>query len=99
VTAPISTYRLQIRKSFDLNEAAAVVDYLAELGADWVYLSPLLTAEQGSDHGYDVTGHAAVDPDRGGPAGLEALAAAARDRGLGVLIDIVPNHMGVATPE
>jgi (1->4)-alpha-D-glucan 1-alpha-D-glucosylmutase len=99
VTAPISTYRLQIRESFDLNSAAAIADYLAELGADWVYLSPLLTAEQGSDHGYDVTDHSSIDPVRGGSAGLEALAAAARDRGLGVLVDIVPNHMGVATPE
>ena len=99
MTAPISTYRLQIRQSFDLSQAASIVDYLAELGADWVYLSPLLTAEQGSDHGYDVTDHSSIDPVRGGSAGLEALAAAARDRGLGVLIDIVPNHMGVATPE
>jgi (1->4)-alpha-D-glucan 1-alpha-D-glucosylmutase len=97
--APISTYRLQIRESFDLREAAGVVDYLAALGADWVYLSPLLTAEQGSDHGYDVTEHSSIDPIRGGSEGLEALAGAARARGLGVLIDIVPNHMGVATPE
>jgi (1->4)-alpha-D-glucan 1-alpha-D-glucosylmutase len=99
VTAPISTYRLQIRESFDLTQAAEVVDYLAALGADWVYLSPLLTAERGSDHGYDVTDHSSLDPARGGSAGLEALAVAARERGMGVLIDIVPNHMGVATPE
>lgn len=99
MTTPISTYRLQIRESFDLEQAAAIVDYLAELGADWVYLSPLLTAERGSDHGYDVTDHASIDPARGGSAGLEALCTAARDRGLGILIDIVPNHMGVATPE
>ncbi|MFC0678453.1 malto-oligosyltrehalose synthase [Lysobacter korlensis] len=98
MSAPISTYRLQIRQSFDLQRAAEVLDYLAALGADWVYLSPLLTAEQGSDHGYDVTDHSSIDSARGGSAGLEALCAAARDRGLGILIDIVPNHVGVATP-
>ncbi len=95
---PISTYRLQVRESFDLHRVAAVADYVRALGADWLYLSPLLTAEQGSDHGYDVTDHSAVDPARGGPEGLDAASAAARDNGLGVLIDIVPNHVGVATP-
>jgi len=96
---PSSTYRLQIRETFDLDRAAEVTDYLADLGADWVYLSPLLTAAAGSDHGYDVVDHSLVDPARGGAAGLERLSAAARANSLGVLIDIVPNHMGVATPK
>ncbi|BAS16854.1 maltooligosyl trehalose synthase [Arthrobacter sp. Hiyo8] len=52
---PVSTYRLQIRPSFTLQDAAALTGYLRELGVDWVYLSPILTAEEGSDHGYDVT--------------------------------------------
>ncbi|RIJ79057.1 malto-oligosyltrehalose synthase [Nakamurella silvestris] len=95
---PISTYRLQIRASFDLTAAAGVADYLAELGADWMYLSPILQAEEGSDHGYDVTDHARIDTSRGGPEGLAAAGAAARGAGLGVLIDVVPNHVGVATP-
>ncbi len=95
---PVSTYRLQIRPGFTLQDAAATVPYLKSLGVDWVYLSPILTAEQGSDHGYDVTDPSAIDPDRGGPDGLQALSAAARDAGLGVLVDIVPNHVGVATP-
>lgn len=95
---PTSTYRLQIRPSFTLFDAANTVPYLKQLGVDWVYLSPILMAEQGSDHGYDVTNPAAVDPDRGGPAGLLALSTAAREHGLGVLVDIVPNHVGVATP-
>ncbi|GAB3248090.1 malto-oligosyltrehalose synthase [Arthrobacter pigmenti] len=95
---PRSTYRLQIRPSLTLNDAASLVDYLKELGADWVYISPVLTAEEGSDHGYDVTDPSAVDPARGGPEGLEALAAAAHSAGMGVLADIVPNHMGVASP-
>lgn len=95
---PISTYRLQIRESFDLYKAAGLVDYIHDLGADWIYLSPLLKAEEGSDHGYDVTDHSLVDPARGGEDGLDAAASAARGQGLGVLIDIVPNHVGVATP-
>ncbi|KFF59803.1 maltooligosyl trehalose synthase [Cryobacterium sp. MLB-32] len=95
---PVSTYRLQVRESFDLDAAAEVVDYLTRLGADWVYLSPLLRAEVGSDHGYDVVDHSRVDPARGGAAGLDRLAAAAAGAGRGVLVDIVPNHMGVATP-
>ncbi|WP_163161986.1 malto-oligosyltrehalose synthase [Arthrobacter sp. Alg241-R88] len=96
--APASTYRLQIRRSFTLFDAAEKVPYLKSLGVDWVYLSPILTAEQGSDHGYDVTDPSAVDPDRGGPEGLLALSKAAREHGMGVLVDIVPNHVGVATP-
>ncbi|MFP5367484.1 MAG: malto-oligosyltrehalose synthase, partial [Actinomycetes bacterium] len=95
---PVSTYRLQIRKSFTLFDAAEKVPYLKDLGVDWVYLSPILTAEQGSDHGYDVTDPSAVDPERGGPEGLLALSKAAREHGMGVLVDIVPNHVGVATP-
>ncbi|MBD1544160.1 malto-oligosyltrehalose synthase [Arthrobacter sp. IA7] len=95
---PISTYRLQIRKGFTLFDAAETVPYLHSLGVDWVYLSPVLTAEQGSDHGYDVTDPSAVDPERGGPEGLAAVSKAVRAAGMGVLIDIVPNHVGVATP-
>ncbi len=95
---PLSTYRLQIRDSFDLDKATTIARYVRDLGADWVYFSPLLKAEEGSDHGYDVTDHSLVDPSRGGREGLDAAAAAARKLGLGVLIDIVPNHVGVATP-
>ncbi|MHA7178713.1 malto-oligosyltrehalose synthase [Arthrobacter sp. MDB2-24] len=95
---PKSTYRLQIRSEFDLHRAAALVPYLHDLGVDWVYLSPILTAEKGSGHGYDVTDPTSVDPDRGGPGGLAALSKAARAAGMGVLVDIVPNHMGIETP-
>ncbi|MCP1414921.1 malto-oligosyltrehalose synthase [Paenarthrobacter sp. A20] len=95
---PVSTYRLQIRPSFTLQDAAEVTGYLRSLGADWVYVSPILTAEEGSDHGYDVTDPSTVDPARGGPEGLAALSQAAREQGLGILADIVPNHMGVASP-
>jgi (1->4)-alpha-D-glucan 1-alpha-D-glucosylmutase len=98
MTLPVSTYRLQIRKDFPLDAAALVTDYLQALGVDWVYLSPILEATTGSDHGYDVVDPSRVDPDRGGGEALARLAAEAHDRGLRILIDIVPNHMGVSIP-
>ncbi|SDE05520.1 malto-oligosyltrehalose synthase [Nocardioides lianchengensis] len=96
--APTSTYRLQITAELDLFKAADLLPYLHDLGADWVYLSPILEAEPGSTHGYDVIRHDRVDPARGGKEGLAALSAEARRLGMGVLVDIVPNHVGVATP-
>ncbi len=96
---PVSTYRLQISPDFDLAAATAVLPYLRDLGVDWVYLSPLLEAEPGSAHGYDVVAHDRVDAARGGPEALAALSAEARRLELGVLVDIVPNHVGVATPK
>ncbi len=95
---PVSTYRLQIRQAFDLDAAASVTAYLRDLGVDWAYLSPLLKATEGSDHGYDVVDPSRVDPARGGAEGLDRFAASARDAGLGILVDTVPNHMGVAVP-
>jgi (1->4)-alpha-D-glucan 1-alpha-D-glucosylmutase len=95
---PASTYRLQITADFDLFEAARRLPYLHDLGVDWVYLSPLLEAEPGSTHGYDVVAFDRVDASRGGPDGLAALSAEARRLGMGVLVDIVPNHVGVANP-
>jgi (1->4)-alpha-D-glucan 1-alpha-D-glucosylmutase len=98
MSIPASTYRLQITSAFDLDEAAAVLDYVDELGADWIYLSPLLTAETGSDHGYDVVDHGSVDPARGGPDALKRLSERVAAAGRGILVDIVPNHVGVNTP-
>jgi (1->4)-alpha-D-glucan 1-alpha-D-glucosylmutase len=95
---PSSTYRLQIRQQFPLDSAVDITEYLHDLGVDWVYLSPLLKASAGSDHGYDVVDHSLVDPVRGGKAALDRMSDAAHDRGMGILIDIVPNHMGVAVP-
>ena len=97
-SAPASTYRLQVRAEFDLDAAAAVVPYLRDLGVDWAYLSPILQAASGSAHGYDVVDPTRVDEDRGGAPGLARFSAAARAAGLGILVDIVPNHQGVATP-
>jgi (1->4)-alpha-D-glucan 1-alpha-D-glucosylmutase len=95
---PKSTYRLQIRKAFTLDDAAEIVPYLRDLGVSWAYLSPLLAATPGSDHGYDVVDPTRVDPDRGGPDGFARFAGAARSAGLGILVDIVPNHMGISRP-
>ncbi|MFT4137022.1 malto-oligosyltrehalose synthase [Microbacterium sp.] len=96
---PVSTYRLQIRQAFDLDAAAEVTGYLRDLGVSWAYLSPILQATSGSDHGYDVVDPTRVDDARGGPEGLRRFAAAARAHGLGILVDIVPNHQGIARPE
>jgi (1->4)-alpha-D-glucan 1-alpha-D-glucosylmutase len=95
---PTSTYRVQVTADFDLHAVAGVLPYLHDLGADWVYLSPILAAEPGSTHGYDVVDPGRIDPARGGPEGLAAVARKARELGMGVLVDIVPNHVGVATP-
>jgi (1->4)-alpha-D-glucan 1-alpha-D-glucosylmutase len=95
---PTNTYRLQVTAEFDLFEATRRLGHLHDLGVDWVYLSPLLAAEPGSDHGYDVVDVTRIDESRGGAEGLAALSAEARRLGMGVLVDIVPNHMGVATP-
>ena len=95
---PSSTYRLQITAEDTLQRAAGLVDYLDALGVGAVYLSPVLHATSGSSHGYDVVDHTRVDPERGGGAGLDAVAAAAHEHGLPLVIDIVPNHMGVADP-
>ena len=94
---PASTYRLQITPTFDLFEAARVLPYLHDLGVDWVYLSPILESEPGSTHGYDVVDPTRVDESRGGAAGLAELSAEARRLGMGVLVDVVPNHVGVAS--
>ncbi len=95
---PVSTYRLQVSPEFPLAAAAELADYLVALGADWFYLSPLLEATAGSMHGYDVVDHSRVDAARGGEAALAELSRRAREAGLGVLVDIVPNHVGVASP-
>ncbi len=95
---PSSTYRLQITEDFDLDAARAVLPYLDDLGVGWLYLSPILKAHPGSDHGYDVVDPTRVDPARGGPDALARLSAEARRRGIGIVVDIVPNHVGIEIP-
>ena len=92
---PRATYRLQLHKGFDFDDAAAIVPYLAGLGISHVYCSPIHRARPGSLHGYDVVAHDEVSPDLGGMAAYMRLSGTLRSHGMGQLIDLVPNHMGV----
>jgi malto-oligosyltrehalose synthase len=94
VSRPIvSTYRLQLDPTFDLPAAIALVPYLADLGVSHAYLSPVFEAREGSTHGYDVVDPTRVRAELGGRAALDALAADLHERDMGVLLDIVPNHL------
>ncbi len=95
---PTGTYRLQLRPDFGFDDAAAVLPYLHDLGASHVYLSPVLQAAPGSTHGYDVVDHARLNTDLGGAEAFHRLSDAARELGMGVVVDVVPNHMAVPTP-
>jgi (1->4)-alpha-D-glucan 1-alpha-D-glucosylmutase len=97
--APVSTYRLQLQPGFGFAEAGAVADYLAGLGVTHAYLSPILQAAPGSRHGYDVVDHSRVSVDLGGEAALRAMVGRFRRHGLGVIVDVVPNHMAIPVPE
>ncbi|MFR0356362.1 malto-oligosyltrehalose synthase [Streptomyces sediminimaris] len=94
--APTATYRLQLQPAFPFAAAAAAVPYLASLGVSHLHLSPVLEAVPGSTHGYDVVDPARVREELGGEDGLRALARTAREHGLGLVADIVPNHMAMA---
>ncbi|MEW2249100.1 malto-oligosyltrehalose synthase [Streptomyces sp. NPDC006975] len=93
---PTATYRLQLQPAFPFAAAAAAVPYLASLGVSHLHLSPVLQAVPGSAHGYDVVDHARVRDELGGEEGLRALARTAHEHGLGLIADIVPNHMAMA---
>jgi (1->4)-alpha-D-glucan 1-alpha-D-glucosylmutase len=95
---PVSTYRLQLGADLTLDDVVERVPYLADLGVTHLYLSPVLTAAPGSTHGYDVVDHSEISPVLGGREALQRLRAAADARGLGMIVDIVPNHMAVPTP-
>lgn len=90
---PLSTYRLQLHKGFDFDDAAGVAHYLRSLGVTDCYTSPILKARPGSMHGYDITDHSEINPELGGRAGYERFAAALAERDLGHLLDFAPNHM------
>lgn len=92
---PRATYRLQLHRDFTFADAEALVPYLAALGISHLYLSPFLKARAGSRHGYDIIAHDQLNPEIGGMAGLERLAAALAVRDMGLIMDFVPNHMGV----
>lgn len=95
---PGVTYRIQLGPEAGFDQAAALVGYLAALGVTHLYLSPVTDAEPGSEHGYDVTDHTVIRPELGGDDGLARLAAAAQAAGLGLVVDIVPNHASIVTP-
>ncbi|HSD53602.1 MAG TPA: malto-oligosyltrehalose synthase [Burkholderiales bacterium] len=92
---PRATYRLQLHRDFTFADAAALVPYLAELGVSHVYCSPYLRARPGSRHGYDIVDHASLNPEIGNRDDFDRLVAALKEHGLGQIVDMVPNHMGV----
>ncbi|MBW4329271.1 malto-oligosyltrehalose synthase [Stakelama sp. CBK3Z-3] len=96
---PRATYRLQFHRDFTFADAQALVPYLDRLGISHVYASPITTARSGSTHGYDVVDPTRINPELGGEAAFRSLVATLRARGMGIIIDIVPNHMGVAGGE
>ena len=95
MSPPRATYRLQLHAGFTLDDATAAVPYLERLGISHVYSSPILAARRGSTHGYDVVDHGRVNPELGGEPAFERLTDALRARGMGLVIDIVPNHMAI----
>jgi (1->4)-alpha-D-glucan 1-alpha-D-glucosylmutase len=96
--APRATYRLQFTPTFGFDDGRALAPYLQRLGVSHLYASPVLQAQPGSTHGYDVIDHQRLNAELGGGSGFDALAAALADHGLSMVVDIVPNHMAVATP-
>jgi len=95
---PVATYRIQLTPSFGFDQATAIVADLARLGISHLYLSPVAEAVSGSTHGYDVVDPATVRAELGGEEALRRLAETARRHGLGIVVDIVPNHVSTAEP-
>jgi (1->4)-alpha-D-glucan 1-alpha-D-glucosylmutase len=95
---PDATYRVQLHGGFTFDHLAAVIPYLHEIGISDVYASPIFRAAPGSTHGYDVCDQNEVNPELGGEPGLEKVSALLRERGMGLLLDFVPNHMGIEGP-
>jgi (1->4)-alpha-D-glucan 1-alpha-D-glucosylmutase len=96
---PGCSYRFQFNKRFNFRDATALVDYLEALGVTDIYASPFLVARPGSPHGYDVIDHARLNPEIGTDGDLDALAAALKQRGMGLIMDVVPNHMCIASSD
>jgi (1->4)-alpha-D-glucan 1-alpha-D-glucosylmutase len=94
-TTPRATARLQFFSGFTMDDAVPVIPYLAALGISHLYASPLLKARPGSTHCYDIVSHEEINPELGGAPALQRMVAALRAHGMGLLLDIVPNHMGV----
>jgi (1->4)-alpha-D-glucan 1-alpha-D-glucosylmutase len=97
MSIPRATARLQFHKDFTLDAAINVIDYYKALGISHIYASPLLTARSGSMHGYDVVDPTRINPELGGEQALRRFVACLREANMGLIIDIVPNHMGVSS--
>jgi (1->4)-alpha-D-glucan 1-alpha-D-glucosylmutase len=95
---PCATYRLQFNRNFTFRDARDLVGYLHALGISACYASPVLLARAGSSHGYDICDHSRLSPDLGGEEAFEEFAAALRAHGMGLILDAVPNHMGIGDP-
>lgn len=93
---PVSTYRLQFNREFTFAEARSLAEYFRELGVSDCYASPVLKARPGSPHGYDIVEHSQVNPELGGEEQLSELVHTLRETGMGLLVDVVPNHMSIA---
>jgi len=96
VTIPVATYRIQFRNGMTFDRAAALVPYLQQLGISHLYASPIFTATNGSTHGYDVTDANEIEPSIGGRAGFDRMVSALKQAGIGLILDIVPNHMAAS---
>ena len=92
---PLATYRLQLNAGFDFDQAAAIVPYLKALGVSHLYASPFMRARKGSTHGYDVVDHNAFNPELGGEPAFHRMSKALGAADIGLILDFVPNHMGV----
>ena len=95
VRVPLATYRVQLNGEFDFDQARSIVPYLAALGISELYASPIFQASSCSSHGYDVNDYNSISLSLGGEKGLARLSADLRARQLGLLVDFVPNHMGI----
>ena len=95
---PVATYRVQLTPDFGFAEVIGILGQLSELGFSHLYLSPILRAVPGSTHGYDWLPPCEISPELGGLDGFRALREQARAAGLGIIVDIVPNHCGIAAP-
>ena len=93
--APLATYRLQLHRDFTFAQATAILPYLARLGISHVYCSPFLKARAGSTHGYDIVDYTRINPELGDEPSFARFCANLGEHGLGLILDFVPNHMGI----
>ena len=92
---PVATYRLQLNRNFTFNQASEIVPYFSDIGISHCYISPCLKARPGSMHGYDIVDHNSFNPEIGTAEDFDRFVSALHERGMGLILDIVPNHMGV----